>query len=210
MIVKVCGMREANNIHALEQVGTELSSVDNQWAMEMIGFIFWKGSKRFVSKMPTYMPTQMKRVGVFVNEDIKQVRRIAEEYKLDYIQLHGHESPQYCEQMHGYRLIKAFNIASSEDLSQTSAYEGLADIFLFDTKGKSAGGNGSKFDWSILNRYQGSTPFLLSGGIGPEDAERVRGFSHPKCIGIDLNSRFETAPGIKDVTVLRDFITQLS
>ena len=97
MIVKVCGMREANNIHALEQVGTELSSVDNQWAMEMIGFIFWKGSKRFVSKMPTYMPTQMKRVGVFVNEDIKQVRRIAEEYKLDYIQLHGSESPAYIQ-----------------------------------------------------------------------------------------------------------------
>ena len=199
MIIKVCGMRDAYNIREVEQLGINL-----------MGFIFWPQSSRFVSSPPTYWPTRCKRVGVFVDAAIASLLHTVRRYDLDYIQLHGHESPQYCEQMHGYRLIKAFNIASSEDLSRTSAYEGIADIFLFDTKGKSAGGNGSKFDWSILNRYQGSTPFLLSGGIGPEDAERVRGISHPKCIGIDLNSRFETAPGIKDVTVLRDFITQLS
>ena len=231
MIVKVCGMREANNIHALEQVGTELSSVDNQWAMEMIGFIFWKGSKRFVSKMPTYMPTQMKRVGVFVNEDIKQVRRIAEEYKLDYIQLHGSESPAYIQGLKesfliiNYQLsiIKAFSISETSDFTQAMPYEAIADLFLFDTKGKMVGGNGEKVDWKVLNGYKGNTPFLLSGGIGPEDATRIKKMftsigeagksaesPQSKCVGIDLNSRFETSPGVKDILKIKTFIQSLN
>ena len=103
-------------------------------------------------------------------------------------------------------LIKALNIATPEDLQKTEPYEGLADYFLFDTKGKSVGGNGEKFDWSVLASYQGETPFLLSGGIGPEDAQDVKTFHHPKCIGIDLNSRFETEPGLKDITKLKQFL----
>ena len=96
--------------------------------------------------------------------------------------------------------------ATEEDLEATKPYEGLVDYFLFDTKGKSVGGNGEKFDWTVLDAYQGDTPFLLSGGIGPDDAERVKAFHHPKCIGIDLNSRFETAPAIKDINKLKEFI----
>ena len=106
--------------------------------------------------------------------------------------------------------MKAFNIATAGDLLQTRAYEGSADYFLFDTKGKAVGGNGEKFDWSVLSAYSGQIPFLLSGGIGPDDAARVSAFRHPQCIGIDLNSRFETVPGLKDIKRLNTFIHQLN
>ena len=193
--VKVCGMREAENIREVEALGVDL-----------MGFIFWPKSSRYVSERPDYLPTKCKRVGVFVDEDIEKVKHIADDYALGYIQLHGHESPEYCVLLKGHKLIKAFNIATKEDLEATKPYEGLVDYFLFDTKGKSVGGNGEKFDWTVLEAYQGNTPFLLSGGIGPDDAERVKAINHPKCIGIDLNSRFETAPAIKDVNKLKEFI----
>ncbi|MBR1388762.1 MAG: phosphoribosylanthranilate isomerase [Prevotella sp.] len=198
MIVKVCGMRESDNIREVAALGPD-------W----MGFIFWPKSSRYVSKIPKYIPTRVKRVGVFVDEDIETVRQIANDYALDLIQLHGKESPDYAKELRDRKVIKAFNIASAEDLAQTEAYEGVVDYFLFDTKGKSVGGNGEKFDWDVLRHYHGDTPFLLSGGIGPEDAERVKVFHHPKCIGIDLNSRFETEPGLKDVEQLRTFIKQV-
>ena len=192
-------MRETKNICEVEALGIDL-----------MGFIFWPKSSRYVSERPSLLPEKVKRVGVFVNEDIEQVKNTAEAYALDYIQLHGSESPEYAQQLRDWKVIKAFNIATAADLDATKPYEGLADYFLFDTKGKSVGGNGEKFDWSVLDAYTGDTPFLLSGGIGPDDAERVRAFHHPKCIGIDLNSRFETAPAIKDVAALQRFIAQLS
>ena len=197
-IIKVCGMREAENIRETEALGIDL-----------MGFIFWPKSSRYVSEKPTYLPTHCKRVGVFVNEDIERVRRIADDYALDYIQLHGSESPDYCTQLKGRKLIKAFNIATADDLILTKPYEGLVEYFLFDTKGKSVGGNGEKFDWSVLEAYNGSTPFLLSGGIGPDDADRVKACRHPKCAGIDLNSRFEIAPGLKDVNKLKSFLEKI-
>ena len=196
MVIKVCGMREPENIREAEALGIDL-----------MGFIFWPKSSRFVSERPAYLPTRCKRVGVFVNEQIGDVQRIAGEYALDIIQLHGHESPDYIRQLHlSCSLIKAFNIATTDDLAQTKPYEGLADIFLFDTKGKCVGGNGEKFDWTVLDAYTDNTPFLLSGGIGPDDAERVRNFQHDKCIGIDLNSRFESAPALKDAEKLKAFL----
>ena len=106
--------------------------------------------------------------------------------------------------------IKAFNIATIDDLTQTSAYTGVADYFLFDTKGKSVGGNGEKFDWDILQHYHGQTPFLLTGGIKPTDAEKVRAFHHPQFAGIDLNSGFETSPAMKDPALLSTFIDQIT
>jgi len=168
MIIKVCGMREAENIREIEALG-----------IDMMGFIFWSGSKRFVSKMPVYMPTKVKRVGVFVNENVEKVRRIAEIYELDYVQLHGSESPAYIQSLKSsilnpqfsiIKVIKAFNIADASDFAQTEPYEGMADLFLFDTKGKMVGGNGQKFDWNMLKFYKGNTPYILSGGIGPEDS----------------------------------------
>ncbi len=198
-LIKVCGMRDAANIRAVEALGISL-----------MGLIFWPKSKRYVSERPAYLPTQCKRVGVFVDEDCEKVKHIADEYALDIIQLHGSESPEYAKALRQWPLIKAFNIATKEDLKATKPYEGIVDYFLFDTKGKSVGGNGEKFDWSVLEDYTGDTPFLLSGGIGPDDAERVKNFHHPRCMGIDLNSQFEVAPALKDVAALADFIAQLN
>lgn len=197
-MIKVCGMRDAENIRQVEELHPD-------W----MGFIFWPKSSRYVSDFPEYMPIYAKRVGVFVDEDIDTVRQIAEDYALDIIQLHGKERAEYAGQLREWEVIKAFNIATPEDLEQTKGYEGVVDYFLFDTKGKSVGGNGEKFDWSVLEHYNGETPFLLSGGIGPDDAERVNAYHHPRCIGIDLNSRFESRPGYKDINQLSKFIQKI-
>ena len=191
-------MREAENIREVEALGIDL-----------MGFIFWPKSKRYVSEKPAYLPQKCKRVGVFVDEDIDQVKRIAEDFALDFIQLHGSESPAYIFQLGGLHVIKAFNIATAEDLELTKPYDGLVDYFLFDTKATLPGGSGQQFDWNVLEAYNGATPFLLSGGIGPDDAERVKSYYHPKCVGIDLNSRFEIAPGLKDVNTMRSFIREI-
>lgn len=200
MIIKTCGMRDADNIRAVSELG-----------IDWMGFIFWAPSSRYVSEKPSFLPTRQKRVGVFVDARIEEVRSKADEYALDLIQLHGSESPALCEWLKAnsrQQLIKAFNIATQEDLEQTRPYEGLVDYFLFDTKAKMVGGNGTQFDWSVLSAYQGNTPFLLSGGIGPDDAEKVRNFHHPQLAGIDLNSRFELSPALKDIEKLKQFITE--
>ena len=199
MIVKVCGMRDEENIRQVEALGIDL-----------MGFIFWPRSSRYVAERPSYLPTRCKRVGVFVDEEIETLKRIADDYALDVIQLHGHETPAYVAQLKGRSVIKAFNVATAADFVQTKDYAGLADCFLFDTKGKAVGGNGEKFDWSVLDDYTSDTPFLLSGGIGPDDAERVKAFRHPRCIGIDLNSRFELSPALKDINKLQDFLNALN
>ncbi len=202
-MIKVCGMREAENIREVEVLGVDL-----------MGFIFWPKSSRYVSVRPAYLPTRCKRVGIFVNEEVEQVKRIADDYALDIIQLHGSESPDYVQRLRlvygdNITIIKAFNIATTVDLEATKPYEGIVDYFLFDTKGKCVGGNGEKFDWRVLDDYIGETPFLLSGGIGPDDAERIKTYHHPQCMGIDLNSRFEIAPGLKDVTALARFLYEI-
>ena len=165
LIIKVCGMREEQNISDLEKL-------DIDW----MGMIFWSGSKRYVSRPPSRLPQRVKKVGVFVDASLDDIRQHVSDYQLDIIQLHGHETPDY---------------------------------FLFDTKGKIVGGNGEKFDWTVLTAYEGATPFLLSGGIGPDDVQKVKQFHHHKCIGIDLNSRFESAPGLKDIVQLQTFIKQI-
>ena len=192
-------MRDAENIRKVEALG-----------IDMMGFIFYPKSSRYVSARPAYLPQKCKRVGVFVDENIENIKKIADDYALDFVQLHGHESPEQISHLSlltsHLSIIKAFNIATKEDLDATTPYEGLVDYFLFDTKGPSVGGNGEEFDWSVLEAYNGDTPFLLSGGIGPDDAERILNYHHPKCIGIDLNSRFEIEPGIKDITKLKTFL----
>ena len=197
MIIKVCGMRDPENIRAVE---------DLYPAVQWLGFIFWQKSSRYVSDKPAYLPTKLKRVGVFVDATIDEVREKAKDYALDIIQLHGKETPDYIRQLGKRPIIKALNIASTEDIQQTKAYEGIVDYFLFDTKAKMVGGNGTKFDWSVLESYQGDTPFILSGGIGPDDAQNVKAFRHPHLAGIDLNSRFEIAPALKDINQLKQFI----
>ena len=235
-IVKVCGMRDAENIHQVEQLLTVYSSLfgchtgkrDLQ-VTPWMGLIFWPKSSRYVSERPAYLPTKCQRVGVFVDATIEDVMQRVQDFGLDIVQLHGHETPDFIRQLKDgaaasrpcrgghwgeVSIIKAFNIATSDDFAQTKAYEGLADYFLFDTRSPSVetggslppGGTGRKFDWSVLADYVGETPFLLSGGIGPDDAGRVKAFRHAKCIGVDLNSRFESAPGLKDIGKLKTFL----
>ena len=203
MIVKVCGMRDGDNIREVEQL-----------SIDWMGFIFYPKSSRYVSEVPAYLPTKCKRVGVFVDASTDEIIKKIHDFSLDAIQLHGNEYPEQISHLLSLTshlsIIKAFNIATAEDLKSTASYTGLADYFLFDTKGQSVGGNGEKFDWSVLDSYEGETPFLLSGGIGPDDAARVSSFRHPKCAGIDLNSKFESSPAYKDVTTLSRFLNEIN
>lgn len=201
LLIKVCGMTEAENIRRVEQLGVDL-----------MGFIFYPNSPRCLCGMPGYLPACARRVGVFVNESKENVLMYADRFSLDYLQLHGNESPAYCRSLRraGMRLIKAFAVAQPRDLLAASAYNGLCDYYLFDTKTPQYGGSGNRFDWNLLHRYNGPTPFLLSGGIHPYSAEAVREFHHPRLAGIDLNSRFETAPGIKDTERIEEFLNQIT
>ena len=199
-------MRDAQNIRDVEALG-----------IDWIGMIFWPRSKRYVAEVPSYLPKCLKKVGVFVDATLEDILQHISDYRLDIIQLHGQESPDFVKALKPHTIIKAFNIEKADDLIQTEKYEGIADYFLFDTRKPlrevggwlPPGGTGEKFDWSVLTAYQGETPFLLSGGIGPEDAESVRSFHHPRCIGIDLNSRFESEPGFKDINQLKTFINNI-
>lgn len=199
-LIKVCGMTEAENIRDVELLG-----------VDMIGFIFYPKSPRCLCEKPRYLPTLSKRVGVFVNESKENVLMYADHFGLNYIQLHGNESPDYCRslQSYGLHLIKAFSISLPKGLQDVSDYDGLCHYYLFDTKTPQYGGSGNQFDWSILHRYNGSTPFLLSGGINPYSASAIKEFHHPRLAGIDLNSRFETAPGMKDVERIETFLKEL-
>jgi phosphoribosylanthranilate isomerase len=232
MIIKVCGMRDAQNIR-------DVAELD----IDMMGFNFWPKSKRFVRMissqagiLPDYSPERLdyavnadgtrhyvfpkriRRVGVFVDEMPQTIVTYVYNYSLDYIQLHGSELPVVIENLRhklvpdivkDIKFIKAFGISTTADLEQTKAYEGVADLFLFDYKTPERGGSGKHFDWSVLEAYQGKTPFLLSGGIGPEDAEEIRNLHHPMFAGVDVNSRFETEPAMKDVEKLRSFVSRL-
>ena len=160
-----------------------------------------------------------KFVGVFVNDMPQNIITAVYNYHLSYVQLHGDESPVMIDNLRRtlvpdivpqIKIIKAISVSSAEDLKCCEQYEGHVDLFLFDTKYKGYGGSGQKYDWSVLEAYTGQTPFLLSGGIGPDDADRLRDFHHPQCIGIDLNSKFETAPGMKDINLLQNFLHQLN
>lgn len=199
MIVKVCGMREAENIRAVEQTGAD-------W----MGFIFYPRSPRFVPAPPSYLPQSVRRVGVFVNAGEADIRERADAFRLDSIQLHGQELPSLCQQLWeaGLTVIKAFAPKQAKDFTATADYEDSADYFLFDTPTASFGGSGRSFDWSLLRHYTGRTPFLLSGGLCPDSLEALHQFRHPRWAGIDLNSGFEIAPGRKDAQLLQSFITK--
>lgn len=206
MKIKVCGMRDADNIRAVEALG-----------IDIMGFIFWPGSGRYVDRQPVYLPENCLRAGVFVDAAPRDILAAARAYRLDCIQFHGHETPEYIAYLRkqtdrlkaDMRFIKSIPVTTAEDLGQTQQFENVCDLFLFDTKGKLPGGNGSQFDWGLLQDYTGRLPFLLSGGIGPCDAERIKTFKALGCIGIDLNSRFETAPGMKDAESLKTFIDKI-
>lgn len=200
MIVKVCGMREPDNIRDVEALHPD-----------MMGFICWEKSPRYVAAVPSYLP-KCHRVCVFVNQAASYVMQMTDSLKADYIQLHGSETPELCHELKqatGLKIIKAISVSSIADIEKSKEYQGVADILLFDTKCASVGGSGVKFDWSILDSYSGTTPFLLSGGIGPDDAESILSIKHPMFAGVDLNSGFESSPAVKDISKLKKFITSI-
>ena len=158
------------------------------------------------------------RVGVFVDDMVQNIVTRVVNYHLDYVQLHGNEPREMCENLRstldpdirpGIKIIKAISVSDASDIQKYKEYVGAVDLFLFDTKCKTVGGSGQQFDWQVLEQYDGEVPFLLSGGIGPDDASRLHAFHHPKCIGIDLNSRFEIEPGVKDVEKLKGFLNEI-
>ena len=210
-------MRDADNIR-------DISALE----VDMIGLIFYPPSPRYVQQfssgagiIPDYAPDMGKtplRVGVFVDDMPQNIVTRVYNYKLDYIQLHGNEPRETLENLRAtidpdinpnIKIIKAISVSSAEDIKKYKEYVGAADLFLFDTKCKTVGGSGEQFDWQVLQAYDGDVPFLLSGGIGPDDAERIKNFHHPKCIGIDLNSKFEIEPAIKDVEKLKQFLVKV-
>ena len=207
LIIKVCGMRDSDNIREVEAIVNQKENLSVDW----IGFIFSPRSPRYVKTKPAYMPSGTKRVGVFVNDTEESIIKHVDEFKLDFVQLHGAESPEFCTRLkkHGFHLIKAFPIVGPEDLIKTSDYEVMCDYFLFDTKCSTDGGSGRLFDWSVLSSYKGSTPFLLSGGLGEDVIAQLREFSHPQWCGIDLNSRFEKVPAIKDIDKIKYFLQSI-
>ena len=203
-IIKVCGMTDASNIRQVAETGVD-------W----IGMIFWHPSSRCCHDpgVAQTIPEGIQRVGVFVDEEVETIVRRTEECGLNRVQLHGRETATSIRQLRqrlpqGVEIIKAISILTLDDMALAKAYEPLVDYLLFDTKCETVGGSGRQFDWSILNHYQGQRPFLLSGGIGPDDARRLAAFSHPQLAGYDLNSRFETAPGIKNVEALQRFLAE--
>lgn len=202
---KICGMRDPQNMR-------EVLILQPDW----MGFIFYPPSPRFVVD-PTVIaqidfPATTLKTGVFVNESESVILEIARLARLDAIQLHGKESPALCASLRaqGFQVLKAFSIARAVDLSATNEYLEAVDYFVFDTASAAHGGSGKQFDWQVLEHYTASTPFLLSGGVGPTDAARIASLQHPALAGIDLNSRFETAPGFKNFTLLQEFIQNLS
>ncbi len=203
MIIKVCGMREPDNIKAVEQLG-----------IDWMGFILHPASPRFVARPPYYMPETTKRVGVTVDMNIDDVVGHQSLFRFDIIQLHGKESADYCNSLRqqlprSVKIMKTIGVTDASSLSVADSYADYVDYFLFETPSAALGGSGLKFDWSHLDAYNHSTPFMLAGGIGPDDVPLLLQFHHPRCIGFDLNSRFEAAPALKDIKTLQHFLNEL-
>lgn len=212
---KVCGLREINNIKKILELNPDF-----------IGFIFYEKSPRFVESeaLINWIQTEselfetIKKVGVFVNTSIQTVLNNVHDYQLDYVQLHGDESPEYCAELKNYwdhtsmrkaKIIKAFNIDDDFDFLTTNPYEKYCSFFIFDTKSNQPGGSGRKFDWHKLSEYQNMTPYLLSGGIKPEDAVGLKDLNFPQMIGVDINSGFEESPGVKNPILVEAFFRTL-
>jgi len=200
--IKVCGMKNQANI---QQVGS--------FAPDYIGFIFYKDSPRYVGadfRIPE-LPSSIRRVGVFVNESIENVLNTIEKYALDFAQLHGDESIEFCRaiKLKGISIIKVFRVDDEFDFHSTLQFSDVADYFLFDTKGRNYGGNAIKFNWQLLNRYHSQVPFFLSGGIDLESISELVGLKEFNLHAIDVNSGVEVSPGLKDVTKVSTIINTL-
>ena len=202
MKLKVCGMRSLENIRNLAKINPEY-----------MGFIFWKHSKRFVSNSTPDLGEGIKKVGVFVNASSEYIKKCIKDHKLKAVQLHGNESPKKCDELKkiDVEVIKAFAIKNKFDFSELENYESVCDYFLFDTEGLLPGGNGLHFDWTVLKNYTCEKPFFLSGGIGPDDSLAIASIIklNLPLYAIDVNSKFEIEPGLKNIDIIKEFKSKL-
>jgi phosphoribosylanthranilate isomerase len=199
MKLKVCGMRDSQNIRELLLLKPDY-----------MGFIFYEPSPRNAGEaldedLLKAFPPSVEKVGVFVNAPLDFVRSKVTHYSLDLVQLHGDESPEYVAELYaeGIRVIKVFSIGGHFDFKQLGLYNPFVEFFLFDTKGKARGGNGEVFDWDMLHDYNQQVPFFLSGGIDLENAGDIEKLQQLNIHAIDVNSRFEVSPGLKDIGKLK-------
>jgi phosphoribosylanthranilate isomerase len=202
--IKVCGMREPGNIRELVSCKPDL-----------MGFIFYPGSKRYVRNpdpavFRAISPGILK-VGVYVNESAGKIKQMVAALGLDLVQLHGDETPDICGDLaeSGIPVIKAFRVSDQVDNALLRSYADSCEYFLFDTSGPGFGGTGEKFDWLVLGKYELSKPYFLSGGIGPDDLPAILDLDQQVMAGIDINSRFEKEPGLKDISKISEFIQSI-
>ncbi|MEO8234511.1 MAG: phosphoribosylanthranilate isomerase [Flavobacterium sp.] len=195
MKLKICGMKYPENI-------LEVS----EFLPDFLGFIFWEKSSRYFDGEIPEIPKSIKKVGVFVNATLEEIGFKIKKYDLHVIQLHGNENPEFCKKLkkENIEIIKVFSINDDFDFSLLKPFENACDYFLFDTKGKLPGGNGITFNWQILQQYKSTKPFFLSGGIGSEEIENIKKLNLP-IYTIDVNSKFEIEPGLKDIELLKKF-----
>lgn len=202
--IKVCGMRDADNIAAISEM-----------SIDYMGFIFYEKSPRFVVDALPVLENcgkNIQKVGVFVNTTIENIAQKINDFLLQVIQLHGNESAIFIQALKAelkdksIQIWKAFSIDESFDFSTLTEFVPLVDCFLFDTKTPNYGGSGQKFDWTILEKYQYTTPFFLSGGISPEDKKLIKQLKFKQLYGLDLNSKFEISPALKDIDALKYFL----
>ena len=200
MKLKICGMKYPENIL---EVGALLP--------DYMGFIFWEKSARYFDRIIPALPKSIKKVGVFVNEKEEEILTKIKRYDLQAVQLHGNESVEFCVNLKNkiestIEIIKVFSVDDAFDFKVLKPFEDVCDYFLFDTKGKLPGGNGTAFDWKVLENYPSTKPFFLSGGIGMEEIEGVKEIlkTNLPIYTIDINSKFEIEPGLKNIKRLKD------
>ncbi|MBC5841069.1 phosphoribosylanthranilate isomerase [Flavobacterium sp. F-380] len=205
MKLKICGMKYPENI-------LEVASLQPDY----MGFIFWEKSSRYFDGQIPDLPKSIKKTGVFVNESLAIIIEKIIKNNLQAVQLHGKESEDFClnlksefklKNLNAIEIIKVFSMADDFDFELLKPFESLCDYFLFDTKGKLPGGNGTTFDWNVLENYPSSKPFFLSGGIGLEETAAVHAITKTNLpvYAIDVNSKFEIEPGLKNTELLREF-----
>jgi phosphoribosylanthranilate isomerase len=202
MNIKVCGITQLKQLQQLDALNIDFA-----------GLVFYDKSPRYVKDKLKPSDLQgadfdIRKVGVFVNATVKEILKTIDEYSLDVVQLHGDESPDFCDKISGEaEVIKAFRVGDDETNidALVKNYDAVCDYYLFDTASTDYGGSGKQFDWSVIANAKIVKPFFLSGGVSPEDASRLNSLSHPDLFAVDINSRFETSPGVKDMRLILQF-----
>jgi phosphoribosylanthranilate isomerase len=204
MKIKVCGLRDKKNIKAITAL-----------APDYMGFICYEPSPRYVKDMPVdvlnNLPATIYKTAVFVDESKENINRMIAQYGFNAIQLHGSESPEFADSFRNrVTVFKAFGLSADFDFERLNNYANKVDYFLFDTKTDLHGGSGKTFDWSVLDKYRLDVPFFLSGGLSLDNLNEVIQIQHPQFYGVDLNSKFELEPGLKDIEKLKKAFDMLN